>query len=217
MDLLTTLLACSLYIEDDALTRAIAESDSQSNPYFVFDTTLDGAAMDPEPPPQTVDAALHRANDILAQGGRPVLGLMQLPPAWIEAFGRPLRDAFDPCVSVAIGTAMLSQFGSECGSPARTQAHASPSKRLAQHAAVERRPCILRKYQDAIGLGDFVTITTLELRFQRSVEADVARAPIFATPPASGWGPQALLVSVAPLSLLSTPASAHPPLALPTP
>lgn len=212
MDLLSTLLACSLYIADDDLTRAIAESNSQSNPYFVLDTTLDATEMVPQPPPQTADAAVLRAEDILAHGGRPVLGLMQLPPGWIAAFGRPLRDAFDPCVSVAIGTAMLSQFDDECRGPTAAP-HTRLPGRSAPHGAIERRACVLRKYQDAIGVGDFVTMTTLELRFQRHAEPDIARAPIFAMAPASPWGPQTLLVSTAPVSFLSTPASPPPSLA----
>src|SRR5579862_4978196 len=41
MDVLSTILACSLYLEDDSIVRAIAESNSQSNPYFVLDASID--------------------------------------------------------------------------------------------------------------------------------------------------------------------------------
>ena len=47
MDLLNTILACSLYLADDDLVRAIAQSNSHSNPYFVEDATLVIAEVDP--------------------------------------------------------------------------------------------------------------------------------------------------------------------------
>ena len=45
MDVLTAILACSLY-RDDALVRAIAESNSRGNPYSLVDATT---ASDPDP------------------------------------------------------------------------------------------------------------------------------------------------------------------------
>jgi hypothetical protein len=116
MDVLTTILTCSLYLADDNLVRAIAESTSQSNPYFVIDTSVDMTQVDPPPPPKSASEALARTTDILSKGGRPLLGLLQVPPAWMGAFGRELSDAFDPCTNIAVGTAMLSQFDSECSS-----------------------------------------------------------------------------------------------------
>ena len=112
MDVLTTILTCSLYIGDDSLVRAVAESTPDKNPYFVVDASIDLTQVDPPPPPKTSAEALARATDILAKGGRPVLGLMQVPPVWLSAFGHELPDAFDPCVNIAVGTAMLMSTGS---------------------------------------------------------------------------------------------------------
>jgi Transglycosylase SLT domain len=210
MDVLTTILTCSLYLADDSLVRAIAESTSQSNPYFVFDAAVDMTEVDPPAPPKTVEAAVARVEEVAAKGGRPLVGLMQLPPAWVSAFGRDLREAFDPCTNVAIGSAMLSQFDYECDAERAAKPTARSRGRPAprSHAAgATRRACILRKYQDAIGLADFVDITTFELRYQRLVHPDVSDAPIVAPAAQSAWGPRALLVHATTAPLLSTPST----------
>jgi hypothetical protein len=206
MDLLTTILTCSLYIADDSLVRAIAESNPQSNPYWVLDASADLTQVDPPAPPKSATEALARASDILAKGGRPVLGLLQVPPGWLSAFGRELGAAFDPCTNIAIGTAMLSEFDTQC---AAAQAPRGSSKPRARSGAPGRRRCVARKYEEAIGLPDFATVTTLELRYQRLRLPDVADAPIFPSASAPSWGPAELLVSV-PASLLKTLTLSNP-------
>ncbi len=144
--------------------------------------------------------AVARAKEILSSGGRPILGLMQVTPSWLDAFGRELKDAFDPCTNIAIGTAMLSAFDYECAREgASPGARAKPLSRSGRDA---RRPCVLGKYGEAIGLADFVTLTRLELRYQRPKPPAVEGAPIFAASSARTWGPDQLLVSTLPRSLL---------------
>ncbi|MGD0680239.1 MAG: hypothetical protein ABSC94_33090 [Polyangiaceae bacterium] len=201
MDVLTTILTCSLYLADDALVRAIAESTSEKNPYFVLDTSVDWTQVDPPPPPKTAAEALARTNDILAKGGRPLLGLLEVPPAWLNAFNRDLPDAFDPCTNVAVGTAMLSEFDFECGAAAAAKAAPKahePATATGPHApSAARRRCILRKYEDAIGLPDFAATTLLELHAQRSLRSTVAEAPILFPAPEESAGPASLLVRAA--------------------
>ena len=193
MDLLTTILTCSLYLADDDLVRAIAESNPQSHPEFVLDAALDLTQVDPPPTPKTATDALARAQEILAEGGRPVLGLLQVTPAWLGAFGRSLESAFDPCTNVAVGTAMLAQFDAECGGGRMGPRRHAPS--------AGRRSCVLRKYEEAIRLIDFATIVKLELAHHRPLRATVLDAPIFApTLVAQAWGPEQLLVPLTPLS-----------------
>ncbi len=79
MDVLTTILTCSLYASDDALVRAIAEGPSGSNPYLVLDPMADSAEADPAPSPKGEAEATARAKGLVAQGGRPLLGLLELP------------------------------------------------------------------------------------------------------------------------------------------
>jgi hypothetical protein len=192
MDVLTTILTCSLYLADDNLVRAIAESTSESNPYFVIDTSVDMTQVDPPPPPKSASEALARTTDILAKGGRPLLGLLQVPPAWMSAFGRELGDAFDPCTNIAVGTAMLSQFDSECAGSRPRSAPAKP-RTLSPDG---RRRCVLHKYEQAIRLADFATVTCLELRYQHPLQPHVTDAPILAGAQAASWGPNQLLVPV---------------------
>ena len=99
---------------------------------------------------------------------------MQVPPAWLSAFGRNLAEAFDPCTNIAVGTAKLSQFDFECA--AHRIPMASPKKASEAHgvlptgasagaahpASAAHRLCVLRRYEGAIGLPDFAAVTTLE-------------------------------------------------------
>jgi hypothetical protein len=201
MDLLTTILSCSLYIADDGLVRAIAESTAQSNPYFVLDASVDPTQVDPPAAAKSPAEAAARASEILGHGGRPVLGLLQVPPAWLTAFGLELPAAFDPCANIAVGTAMLSEFDAQCAPLPSVKRLASPSR--PGGGASSRRACILRKYEEAIGLPDFAAVTRLELRYQKLARPPIEAAPIFAPDASRHFGPDQLLVSVSPLSIAS--------------
>ena len=187
MDLLATILTCSLYASDDAVVRAIAEGPSSKNPYFVVNTAV--PADDASPAPKTENEAVLRSQQLIAEGGRLLLGLLEVPPSWVDAFGRPLASAFDPCVNIAIGTAMLSEFDSQCADkvPPRT-----PRARMLERT--NRRVCVLRKYEAAIGAADFADAILLELSVQKPASASLEDAPIFAPPSARSWGPDRLLV-----------------------
>ena len=200
MDLLATILTCSLYASDDAVVRAIAEGPSGKNPYFLVNTAApaDGLVA----PPATEREALSRSQDLIAQGGRPVLGLLEVPPSWIDAFGQSLESAFDPCVNVAIGTAMLSEFDAECASQV-----APRTERARMLQRTNRRVCVLRKYEAAIGVADFADAILLELSVQGSASAAIEDSPIFAPPAARSWGPDRLLV---PLPVALAPPAPRP-------
>jgi hypothetical protein len=202
MDLLTTILACSLYASDDALVRAIAEGSSGKNPYLVLDAALDPTQVDPPPLPKSEAEALARAQDLLARGGRPLLGLLEVPPAWLGVFGRDLPSAFDPCTNIAVGSAMLSEFDFECGA-----SQAPRQGRALALGRTNRRACVLRRYEAAIGTLDFEAAVLLELSVQRPMKAEVEAAPIFAPESARTWGPDQLLVHL-PIALAATPPAA---------
>jgi hypothetical protein len=198
MDLLTTILTCSLYASDDALVRAIAEGPSGSDPYLVLDPVADAAQASAPAPARSETEATARARDLTAKGGRPLLGLLELPPAWLDLFGRPLASAFDPCTNIAIGSAMLSEFDFEC-------AGASPrDQRPRGLDRVNRRTCVIHKYEAALGADDFATVIELELSAQPSLAPSIEDAPIFAAVTAPHWGSDQLLVS---MPLAATPAA----------
>jgi hypothetical protein len=187
MDLLTTILTCSLYASDDAVVRAIAEGPSDRNPYFVVNAAV--VETEPPAPPKTEKEATLRSAELVAQGGKPLLGLLEVPPLWLSTFGRPLASAFDPCLNVAIGTAMLSEFDEQCAGRAPI-----PTERARMLERTNRRVCVLRKYEAAIGAVDFADAILLELSVQRPATASIEDAPIFALPNPRSWGPDRLLV-----------------------
>jgi hypothetical protein len=188
MDLLTTILTCSLYASDDALVRAIAEGPGESNPYLVMDTAVDPAQGDSAPPTSEREATALASNRI-AQGARVLLGLLELPPVWLDTFGRPLPSAFDPCLNIAIGTAMLSEFDASCASKLPPQ-----GERARRLERTNRRACVLRKYEAAVGVVDFAAAVLLELSAQQPKTSSIEGAPILTPPNAHDWGPDQLLV-----------------------
>jgi hypothetical protein len=189
MDLLATILACSLYTSDDAVVRAIAEGPSGGNPYLVVSPAEGEAQADPLPAPKSEKEATARAAELQAAGSRPLLGLLELPPSWLDAFGRPLASAFDPCVNIGIGTAMLSEFDAECASRA-----AARDDRARMLERTNRRACVLRKYEAALESADFADAILLELSAQKPRAASIEDAPIFAPRTSRDWGPDKLLV-----------------------
>jgi hypothetical protein len=199
MDLLSTLLVCNLYGTDPTLVRAIT-ANSHANPHFVLDASAD-VDIDAVPAePKTTAEALARVQEITAHGGKPLLGLLQIPPAWLALYGRELPDAFDPCVNVAIGSAMLSTFDYECAHD-KKRPHPGPSPadhpRPTLHVISARRLCVIRRYGEAIGEADFEELTTLELNSPsptRGLLPDPTDAPIFPSQPPRTWGPDCLLV-----------------------
>ncbi len=194
MDLLTAILACSVYTSDDSLVRAIAQSNSHGNAFAVLDAAASAESDDPRPAePKTHEAAMARFEEVRSKDGKPLLGWMQLPPSWVTMFGRDLREAFDPCVNISIGTAMLSTFDYEC-SVAMSPSHRMPRKEQARsprrtEAAVDRRACVAGKYAEALSMPDLVTIITLELRYQRpTMEWSAANAQLVTTGRIGPWG-----------------------------
>jgi hypothetical protein len=112
---------------------------------------------------------------------------------WLSAFGRDLADAFDPCTNLAVGTAMLSAFDFDCTAWASNVAPKAAQRHVPSAA---RRRCVLRKYEEAIGLPDFAAVTTLELHAQRPMPPSVEGASILAPIAASQSGPASLLVPI---------------------
>jgi hypothetical protein len=210
MDLLTVILACNLYTADEPLVRAIAQSNSHSNTFSVIDPAMDYRQVDVPPEPKTLDAALARLEDVTSKGGRPLLGLMQVVPSWMANYGREPRDAFDACINVSVGTAMLSAFDHECAAGgARAEPLGRARRRLPAAVTLPpQRACVVRKYGQAIGMPDFELLITLELGGQRPAPPRGAPtdAPItFPEPGARAWGPDCIFVS------LATPPLATPP------
>ncbi len=199
MDLLTALLACSVYTSDDALVRAIAQSNSHGNQFSVLDANAE-TSDDPRPAePRSVEVAMARLEDVRSAGDAPLLGWMQLPPDWVTMYGREMREAFDPCVNISIGTAMLSEFDYECAAAiSMPTAHAPPRGKgsPSRKSAAERRHCVIRKYGEALGMTDFALVTTLELGHQPPArDHATADSPVIGPDVANRWGANRVLFS----------------------
>jgi hypothetical protein len=214
VDLLTALLTCNLHTADPELVRAITAT-SHANPHFVVDASEDASLESAPSEPKTDAEAIARVRDITARGGKPLLGLLQIPPAWLTHFGRELADAFDPCVNVAIGSAMLSAFDSDCAHRKRTlRAPADRPIPPGARGLSPRRLCVVRSYADAIGEPDFEDAIALELSTPSShrLLPAPADAPIFPSPPSRTWGPDCVLV---PWPIAAPAATGAPPATTP--
>jgi hypothetical protein len=172
MDVVTLILACSLY-PDDSLVRALISVQSQDNPYFVGDlATLKTSDRLTSP-----DAAMVETEAISRREGRPAVGLLGIPVAWARRFDKETRELFDPCTNIAVGTAMLSEFEAEC-----VQVKA-PSK-LRDHSGHNRsktsRSCVIRKFAEGLGLTGAPAALLAHLsKFSPSVARSIASAPVF--------------------------------------
>src|SRR5205085_2221409 len=86
------------------------------------------------------------------------------------------------------GSAMLGEFDIRCADKDRARdPHTAALER------VNRRVCVLREYEAALGAPDFAVAIQLELSAQVPMTAHVEEAPIFA-PTRSTWGSDELFV-----------------------
>jgi hypothetical protein len=181
MDVLALILACSVY-PDDTLVRAMVELASQGNPNFVGDlTTL--ATFDQI---SSLADAEKVVVELDRQGGRPVVGLLGLPPSWAKRYGRNRPELYDGCVNLWIGTAVLATHYDACvtahaamfgptKSPSRLQTQtggsspAQPLKERQQRVAPPEavRLCTLRRFGNDLGVDGYAEAVMRLLPRQR--------------------------------------------------
>src|SRR5258708_30675127 len=102
---------------------------------------------------------------------------------------------------------MPREFDAECTARVRPR-----TERARMMERTNRRVCVLRKYEAAIGAEDFADAILLELSVQQPASASIEDAPIFAPPAARSWGPDRLLV---PLPVALGPPPPRPAVLLP--
>jgi hypothetical protein len=173
MDVLTIILACSVY-PDDSLVRAMVDLASHGNQYFVGDLatllTFDQS--------KSATDAQRVVSEIDKRGGRPAVGLMGLPPAWaarpIELPGKsgPARasaDLFDACTNIRVGSAVLRDYYDSCSRTHSVTTLATPVEpsRLRTAAPEALRLCALRKYAADLGVDGFAEAVLSYLPRQR--------------------------------------------------
>jgi hypothetical protein len=176
MDILTIILACSLHFDDD-LVAALVHKVSSDNPFLVGDLVT----LETHDHLTTIVEAKAAVQDILRHGGRPAVGLLGIPVTWASRYGRSPDELFDACTNIAVGTAALSEYASQC-SPRRRGSGLSKQVQHPSRRALERqRRCILRRLGDDLGASGFVEAVLPEISSVRSAQRDGDKDP----PPAS--------------------------------
>ena len=171
MDLLAAILACSLH-PDEALVRALIETQSRGNVYFVGDL----ATLKTNDSLKSAEAALLFAEDLRQHGGRPAVGLLGIPLEWAARYGRSPVDLFDGCTNVGIATAALAEYRDQCSS-VRHDHHrgvAASRRRRTAHGSetTATRTCVLARFADDLGLA------SEPAAILRSLTAKGGRAPV---------------------------------------
>lgn len=164
MDILTLILACSVY-PDDTVVRAMVDLASQGNQHFVGDlTTL--ATFDKTSSSRDADRLV---NELTRQGGRPVVGLMGVPPGWAQRYGRARSELYDGCVNIWVATAVLSGHYEACvASHAAMFNPARPNERRQRVAPPEAvRLCALRRFGADLGVDGYAEAINRLLPRQR--------------------------------------------------
>ena len=94
---------------DPALTRAIIQVESRGAPYAIGNNTLrQSVAL------ATATEAAALATQWWQQQHSLDLGLMQVNSAWLTRYGVSVRELFDPCTNIRIGTAIYAANIQHC-------------------------------------------------------------------------------------------------------
>jgi hypothetical protein len=175
MDILTIVLACSLHFDDD-LVVALVHKVSSDNPLLVGDLV----SLETHDHLTTIAEAKAVIQDILRQGGRPAVGLLGIPVTWAARYGRSPDELFDACTNIAVGSAALSEYASQC-SPRHRPGTSKEVRHPSRRALDRQRRCILRRLGDDLGASGFVEAVLPEISSARSAQRDSDKDP----PPAS--------------------------------
>jgi len=177
MDVLTLILACSLY-PNAAVQLALAHTLSLDNPHFVGSA----ASSDQEPYDHLADtdAAVAKVQELQAAGRRAVAGLFAVPVALAEDQGAPVAALFDSCTNTALASAQLVTFAAECeriydGSARRPRRARRP--RQPREVFVAR--CAIHHYGALLGAPGLLAETWPALPdAQAKIEAHVSAHPL---------------------------------------
>ena len=110
MDLVTLVLACSLYA-DNSIPYAMIQTGTQNNPLVV---TVD----DDTRTFKTISAAIQYTHAQIAMGKNLEIGLMQISSRWLPEIGAHASDLFRPCKNLVVATQILEKLRLKCQSMA---------------------------------------------------------------------------------------------------
>lgn len=86
---------------------AIIKVESGGNPWSIGDNTAGGRVL---PTPRNINEAAAKALELLKQGHSLDLGLAQINSNNLKAYGVSVREVFEPCTNVNVGSKILSKF-----------------------------------------------------------------------------------------------------------
>lgn len=109
MDVASLILACSFFGQD-ALVEGIIRAESAAQPMYV---RAQGAPIGF--PFESRDEALGMVRQLRENGQTAHVGLMGVTPKDAQSFGVPVDKLFDPCMSIAVGSELLSRYSVQCG------------------------------------------------------------------------------------------------------
>lgn len=102
MDLLTMILACSVY-PNNAVVNAMVQINSQNSPYMISGE-----------PFKTPEKALAKVDQLKASGQAFEIGLMQIPDFWLGQKPVSLNELLRPCKNMVLATQILNKLTDEC-------------------------------------------------------------------------------------------------------
>ncbi len=167
MDIAALLLACSVHT-DDALLSSIAYVHGRGSPYAVIDVGSQGLEQDDAGIVRTAlspAAARAAAERIVSIGGEPVLGLLPARPEWASEFSKELADLFDPCGSIEVASAKISEFDYSCRS-------------RGSQRTLQRRACTLELYGRSLDLPGLRQAVVADLRLPNPFPSDGSDAAV---------------------------------------
>jgi len=108
MDLVTLVLACSLYA-DNSIPYAMIQTGTQNNSLVV---TVD----DDTKTFKTIPAAIQYTHTQISRGKNLEIGLMQISSRWLPETGAHVSDLFRPCKNLVVATQILEKLRLKCQS-----------------------------------------------------------------------------------------------------
>lgn len=127
MDLITLVLACSLYA-DNSIPYAMIETGSKNDPLVA---TVDNESKHFK----TTSKAITFTQKQIAQGKIVDIGLMQIPSQWLPKVGAHADDLFRPCKNLVVATQIMNKIRLQC----QTLAERNPTLNL--------QTCMLSMYK----------------------------------------------------------------------
>lgn len=107
MDLVTTILACSLY-NDNSIINAMIKVGSQGKPLTI------SVANEPPKTFTAANQAIQYANHQIQQGYEVDIGLMQIPSRWLSETHTTVSQLLAPCKNLVVASKILNRAMDQC-------------------------------------------------------------------------------------------------------